>query len=57
MNWETTDLNCTEILSACVNCVPVNARCDQAIAAHRIAFEACQRDPRLGSSPNTPSGA
>ena len=45
MNWEITDLDCAEILAACVSCVPVNTRLNQAVAAHRIAFEASQRDP------------
>ena len=45
MNWETTDLDCAAILVACINCVPVNTRLDQAIAAHRLAFKAFKRDP------------
>ena len=44
MNWETTDLNCAQILAACISCVPVNTRLDQAIAAHRIAFKAFDRN-------------
>jgi hypothetical protein len=43
--WRPSELDTADILAACVNCVPVNARVDQAIAAHRIAFEASQRDP------------
>ena len=44
MNGETTDLDCAAILVACINCVPVNTRLDQAIAAHRLAFKAFERD-------------
>jgi hypothetical protein len=42
---ETTDLDAANILAACLTHVPVNARIDQAIAAHRIAFEASESDP------------
>jgi hypothetical protein len=45
VNWDTTDLDCAEILAACISCVPVNVRLDQAIAAHRIAFKAFERQP------------
>ena len=44
MNWETTDLDCAQILVACITCVPVNARLDHAIAAHRLAFKAFERE-------------
>ena len=44
INWETTNLDCAEILAACISCVPVNARLDQAIVAHRTAFKAFERD-------------
>ena len=45
MKITRTDLDTADILAACVNYVPVNARVDQAIAAHRIAFKASQGDP------------
>ena len=40
-----TELDAGDILSACHVYVPVNARVDQAIEAHRIAYAAAQSDP------------
>jgi hypothetical protein len=44
-NWNTTDLDADDILSAYLDCVPVNVRVDQAIEAHRIAFNTSQDEP------------
>ena len=41
----TTELDAEDILAACLTHVPVNARVDQAIEAHRIAYAAAQSDP------------
>jgi hypothetical protein len=40
-----TDLDTADILAACTTYVPVNTRVDQAIAAHRTAFQALQDSP------------
>jgi hypothetical protein len=40
-----TDLDTADILAACTSYVPVNARVDQAIAAHRTAYRALEDSP------------
>ena len=44
MNWETTDLDCAEILVACITCVPVNVRLIKPLRLTGFAFKAFERD-------------
>ena len=39
------DLHAAGILAMCAHMIPVNARVDQAIAAHKVALRALENDP------------
>ena len=45
MPVDMTELDAAGILAVCVHMVPVGARVDQAIAAHKVALQTLEGDP------------